>query len=204
MIDATTIAEISGEIERRGKGDCIVLVLLCRYRNDTGSLPWKIVVNAMNIHYASGPDVDIYVPGFSFYGVSSKPGLGEIVPIENSNPLGYYYPKVLADAAAFLRGNITGMQVGATVTLIALEVRSNLPDWGNGVVMDLSSFSDVDAERQLMSVIDGCKVTPGMIEPSIQHFKANFKLNNLVSYLSSHGWSIASAFTGVGALLLSP
>ena len=203
MIDATTIEEIKIKISERRSGGKIALVLFCRYRKDASSLAWRVAANNINYHYRSGEELDIYVPGFSFYGRSRAPELGLAIKIDNSQPLGYYYPKVLVDAENFFRTEMLGFQLGSSVVAVAIEVQDGAPDWKNGAVMNLSNRSAEDAERQIMSIIDGCKNIPGIIDPSTAMFRRNFRLSSLVGYLTRNGWSVASAFSGAGALILN-
>lgn len=205
MIDALTIDDIEEEINKSSKGDYIALVLLCRYRNDPQSVPWRIAVNGMNFHYQSGPNVNIYVPGFSFFGKTGRSNLGVSVRLENSDPLGYYYPKVSSEAYDFIRKRMKGLNIGSSVSLIALDVKGNKPNWHEGVVMDLSKVDINSAEEKFMEVIDACKVSAGHIQiKDARFFKKSYRLENLVSYLSENGWTIVSTLASVGSLVLSP
>lgn len=185
------------------KGDSYIsLILFCRYRKDESSLPWKIAANNINYHYRSGKDLDIYVPGFSFYGRSEGDDLGTPVRLYNAEPFGFYYPKVFTDAEDFLRKEMKGFHLGNSVVAVAIEVQDGVPDWKNGAVINLSQSSADDAENQIMMIIDGCKHAPNRTPASAAKFQRNFRLNGLVNYLSACGWSAASAFAGVGALFL--
>lgn len=202
VIDATTIDDIKQQILQRKGGSYISLILFCRYRRDEASLPWRIAANNINYHYRSGEELDIYVPGFSFYGRSKGGDLGTAVKLENAKPFGFYYPKVFNDAEDFLRKEMKGFHLGSSVVAVAIEVQDGVPDWKNGAVMNLSQRSAEDAESQIMMIIEGCKSSPGRTPPSA-NFQRNFRLNGLVNFLSNYGWSAASTFTGVGALFLS-
>lgn len=203
MINATTIEDIEINISERSENNYIAIVLFCRYRRDESSLPWRIAANNINYHYRSGKELDIYVPGFSFYGSSDRPELGKAMALENAEPLGFYYPKALVDAENFLRKRMPGFNLGSSVVAVAIEVENGVPDWENGAVMNLSDRSAEDAEQQIMSIIDGSKKSPGTIGPSAGLFINKFRLNVLVSFLVQNGWNAASAFAGFGALILN-
>ena len=203
MIDATTIEEIKTKISERNGGNYIVLILFCRYRKDELSLAWRVAANNINYHYSSGKDLDIYVPGFSFYGESTGRELGDKIQIENSAPFGFYYPKVLVDAEKFFEIEMSGFYLGSSVVAVAVEVNNGAPDWKNGAVMNLSNGSVEKAEAQIMVIINGCKNYPGTIDSSIAIFERNFRLNSLVGFLVRNGWTAASAFAGLGALILN-
>lgn len=205
MIDALTISDIEEKIKNSAKRDYIALLLLCRYRDDPQSAPWRIAANGMNFHYQSGPNVDIYVPGFSFYGITEDKNLGVSIRLKNSEPLGYYYPQVSAEAYNFLKERVKGLSVGSSVSLIALEVKDGKPNWHESAVMDLSKIDIISAEEKFMGVIDACKVSAGHIKiENAKFFKKSFRLEGLVSYLSENGWTIVSTLASVGSLVLSP
>lgn len=204
VIDAITIDNIKQKIFERRKGESYIsLILFCRYRKDEISLPWRIAANYINYHYSSGKDLDIYVPGFSFYGINEGNNFGTPVMLENAKPFGFYYPEVFADAEDFFKKEMKGFYLGSSVVAVAIEVQDGVPDWKNGAVMNLSQRSAEDAESQIMTIIEGCKNSPGQTPASASKFKRNFRLNGLVNYLSNYGWSAASTFAGVGALFLN-
>jgi hypothetical protein len=204
MIDATTIDEIQAAIADRHGGDYIVLIVFCRYRKDRMSLPWRLAANNINFHYSAGADLDIYVPGFSFYGRNEGEQFGHAIEIKNSEPFGYYYPKVLVEAEEFFRREMRGFQLGSSVVAVAVEVNGGAADWRNGAVMNFTDRTAEGAERQMMSIIYGCKSSPGLVQPSVARFQRNHRLNCLVDFLTRNGWSAASAFTGAGALIIDP
>lgn len=203
MIDAATIKDIERKIMSRGDSNYIALILFCRYREDTSSLPWRIAANNINYHYVSGKELDIYVPGFSFYGINEREELGDAVELKNSNPFGFYYPQALVEAEGFFKNEMQGFHLGSSVAAVAVEVERGVPDWKNGAIINLSRHSAEDAEAQIMAIIDGCKKSQGKIDPSAMTFRRNFRLNGLVNFLVRNGWSAASAFSGIGALILT-
>lgn len=203
MIDAATINDIERKISERSDANYVALILFCRYRKDKASLPWRVAANNINYHYRSGEELDIYVPGFSFYGENNRAELGASIKLDASEPFGFYYPKALVDAEDFLRAKMPGFCLGSSVVAVAIEVENGVPDWSNGAVMNLSERSAEDAEAQIMSIIEASKKSQGRIDPSTAVFRRNFRLNSLVSFLMNNGWSAASAFAGVGALILS-
>ncbi|MDS9467923.1 hypothetical protein RGQ15_10130 [Paracoccus sp. MBLB3053] len=203
MIDAATIKDIEERIGERDKGNYIALVLFCRYRDDELSVPWRVAANFINYHFSSGRDLDIFVPGFSFYGANHRDDLGHAVKLRNSKPQGYYYPKALVDAEEFLTENMPGFHLGSSVTAVAIEVEDDVPDWKNGAVINLSNGPMEEVERQIMEIINGSKISQGTVDPSSAKFRRNFRLNSLVKVLVEHGWDAASAFSGIGALVLT-
>lgn len=203
MLDAYTIEDIKKNISERKKGGYIALILFCRYRKDESSLPWRIAANNINYHYTSGEELDIYVPGFSFYDMSGRRDIGNAIELENSHPFGFYYPKILVESEAFFKKEMKDFHLGSSVVAVAIEVENGVPDWKNGAVMNLSHQSAEDAEKQIMEIIEGCKKSQGNVDPSTAKFRRNFRLNNLVDFLMRNGWNAASAFSGIGALILT-
>ena len=203
MINAATIEDIERKILERGNSNYIVLILFCRYRKDKSSLPWRIAANNINYHHTSGKELDIYVPGFSFYGANERDELGDAIALENSDPFGFYYPQALVDAEDFFKNKMLGFHLGSSVVAVAIEVENGVPDGRNGAIINLSKQSAEDAEAQIMAIIEGCKKSQGGINPSTVMFRRNFRLNGLVNFLVRNGWSAASAFSGIGALILN-
>lgn len=203
MINASTIEDIEKEIANRRNENYIALILFCRYREDKSSLPWRVAANYINYHHRSGEGLDIYVPGFSFYGSNKRESLGDAMELKNSEPFGFYYPKALVDAEDFFKKEMAGFHLGSSVVAVAIEVDNGSPDWKNGAVMNLSNRSAEDVEAQLMEIIDGCKSSQGMIAPNVAQFNRSFRLNGLVGFLLRNGWNAVAAFSGVGALILA-
>lgn len=202
MQKAVTISEIENKIIEENKGSYIILILLSQYRNDPQSIPWRIAANSMNFHHQSGPDVDIYVPGFSLEGENPKEDLGEWISLENSNPLRYYYPQASTQVYDFLKNNMKGISAASNLCLIAVEVKDNIPDWRDGIVMDLSKIRVELAEERIVEAIEGCKKSVGHINVGgVRFFKRNNRLNRFAAHLSANGWNMASVLVGVGALM---
>ncbi|MDO5623040.1 MAG: hypothetical protein Q4G24_16510 [Paracoccus sp. (in: a-proteobacteria)] len=202
MIDASTIEDIEKEIAGRPNKNHLAIIIFCRYRKDRSSLPLRVASNQINYHYSSGEDLDIYVPGFSFCGIDKRKSLGKAMSLKAAELFGHYHPKALLNAQSYLKEKISGFHLGSSVVAVAIEVDNGLPMRKNGDVINLSDFSAKKAEAQLMNIIEGCKGSQGMTTPDLGQFRTSFRLNRLVDFFLRNGWSAATTFSGLGALIL--